>query len=76
MTNTKPGFPWGELMKLAIGDLRMRPDAFWKLTLPELRALIGSVSRRHQMPVSRDWLIATMNQFPDNKARDKRVSHG
>ncbi|SOE17466.1 uncharacterized phage protein (TIGR02216 family) [Hoeflea halophila] len=56
-------FPWASVLRFGLGHLRLRPDAFWQLSLPELRALIGTTG----MPptATRQGLESLMALFPD-----------
>lgn len=60
-------FPWHALMRLGLTDLRLPPEAFWRLTLREL-ALLGGPALRAGPP-SRHDLDALMARFPDEAER-------
>jgi uncharacterized phage protein (TIGR02216 family) len=34
-------FPWGTLMRIGLGHLRLAPECFWRMTLKELAAAWG-----------------------------------
>lgn len=34
-------FPWASVIRFGLGRLRLAPETFWALSLPELIALIG-----------------------------------
>ncbi len=34
-------FPWNRLMRAGMGELRLPPDHFWRMTLKELAAVTG-----------------------------------
>jgi uncharacterized phage protein (TIGR02216 family) len=59
-------FPWASVLRFGLGHLRLNPDAFWRLSLPELTALIGATD----VPplTTRYGLQALMAQFPDTAA--------
>lgn len=56
-------FPWASVIRFGLGYLRLAPDAFWRLSLPELNALIGG----NELPATatRQGLEALMALFPD-----------
>lgn len=56
---------WGEALRLAI-RLGLAPDAFWRLSLSEWRALTEAPA----MPVlSRAGLAALIDRYPDEEIR-------
>lgn len=57
-------FPWASVLRFGLGHLRLTPDAFWRLSLPELRALLGT----SEMPATstRLELEELMALFPDS----------
>lgn len=57
------GLDYGLLMEAAYRRLRLEPQAFWALTMPELRLLLGAMPRR--VPPNRDEIRELMRQFPD-----------
>ncbi|AKI01213.1 phage conserved hypothetical protein [Hoeflea sp. IMCC20628] len=68
---TKPErafFPWASVIRFGLGHLRLTPDAFWRLSLPELTALIGGADAPHT--ATRRGLEALMAQFPDTRSSD------
>lgn len=48
-------------MALGLSRLRLPPDVFWALTLPELAAMAGGP----RGGMTRDGLEALMRRFPD-----------
>lgn len=60
-------FPWASVLRFGLGHLRLPHDAFWQLSLPELRAMIGT----SEMPATstRQGLEQLMALFPDAEAR-------
>lgn len=59
-------FPWEEAMTLGLGTLRLPPDIFWRLTLPELAAAARAVRGGPRAPaMRRDEFDALMTAFPD-----------
>jgi uncharacterized phage protein (TIGR02216 family) len=59
-------FPWGTIMQLGIGRLRLSPDHFWRSTLREL--VIGcGLSGAHGQPPLRQTLEDMMRNFPDGE---------
>lgn len=63
-----PGLPWGDWLAFGLGRLRLSPEAFWSLTLPELRAAAEGVFGPAIAPPSRAALTALMRRFPDPPA--------
>jgi uncharacterized phage protein (TIGR02216 family) len=57
---------WKALLRLGLRDMRLQPDAFWRLTPAEflLMAGIGSAA-----PMTRSGLQALQAQFPDETKR-------
>jgi uncharacterized phage protein (TIGR02216 family) len=56
-------FPWASVLRFGLGHLRLTPDAFWRLSLPELTALTGGTDAP---PIAtRQGLEALMALFPD-----------
>lgn len=55
-------------MGVVLGRLRMPPDAFWRLTLPELDAILRCAFPAAEIDrgVSRSHLSALMSRFPDH----------
>jgi uncharacterized phage protein (TIGR02216 family) len=62
---TTQRFPWAQLMRLGIHDLKFTPTEFWRSTLREL----GSAAGPHVPPASlselRQNLNTMMEQYPD-----------
>jgi uncharacterized phage protein (TIGR02216 family) len=58
-------------MRLVLGTLRMPPDMFWRLTLPELDAVLRGAfpDTPPVRGVSRSNLAALMARFPDSPTR-------
>ena len=56
-------FPWASVIRFGLGHLRLTPEAFWRLSLIELTALIGA--DEPSMPATRQRLEALMAHFPD-----------
>ena len=69
MTERGRLLPWGTLMRLGLGTLRLPPRAFWAMTPRELAASAGLVGRPHA-PTRAD-LDALMARFPDAALRQK-----
>tara|TARA_R110002012_G_scaffold57941_11_gene150045 strand:+ start:59920 stop:60162 length:243 start_codon:yes stop_codon:yes gene_type:complete len=65
-------FPWAAALRFGLGHLRLTPDAFWRLSLPELRALIGT----SEMPATstRQGLEELMALFPDTPGRPDTIA--
>jgi uncharacterized phage protein (TIGR02216 family) len=58
-------FPWGTIMQLGIGRLRLSPEQFWRSTLRELVIAAGLTS--HGSPLLRQNLEEMMRSFPDDE---------
>ncbi|MGL3606471.1 rcc01693 family protein [Rhizobium sp. G187] len=56
-------FPWEAAMTLGLHRLRLSPQVFWALTLPELAAMAGGPDR--SAAISRRDVEALMARFPD-----------
>jgi len=56
-------FPWASVLRFGLGHLRLPPDAFWRLSLPELTALLGASGP--SATATRQGLEALMTLFPD-----------
>lgn len=56
-------FPWGAAMTLGLSRLRLSPDIFWGLSLPELAAMAGAFGQ--PAGLSRGDVAALMQRFPD-----------
>lgn len=60
-----PRFPWDEVMTLGLGQLRLPPEIFWRLTLPELAAAARALQPKDALPMSRSDIARLMTQYPD-----------
>ncbi len=56
-------FPWGTVMTLGLSRLRLSPDVFWGLSLPELAAMAGAFGE--PTGLSRREVETLMQKFPD-----------
>ncbi|MCY0094445.1 rcc01693 family protein [Hoeflea ulvae] len=68
---TKPErafFPWASVIRFGLSHLRLPPDAFWRLSLPELSALVAGTGA--PQTATRRGLEALMAQFPDTRSSD------
>jgi uncharacterized phage protein (TIGR02216 family) len=54
-------FPWARVMRLGLGELRLAPTQFWRMTLKELVAAFGSPDAGLQRGV----LDELMKAWPD-----------
>lgn len=59
-------FPWDALMHFGLGQLRLASRDFWRLSLPEIRALTGHICGGSQAP-SRMILTRLMRDYPDGE---------
>lgn len=66
-------FPWARVMEFGFGHLKLAPDRFWRMTLPELAA-----AARHLKPGGGDLrsgdLRLLMERFPDAEHLHAEVS--
>lgn len=56
-------FDWPALMRAGMGDLRLSPEAFWRLTPAELELMLGPQSG--VQPLARPQLDELIRAFPD-----------
>ncbi len=61
------GFPWARLMELGLGSLRLPPERFWQMTLPELSAAARSLQPQRPATLSRGTLDEMMQLHPDKE---------
>ena len=59
-------FPWASVIRFGLGHLRLTPDAFWRLSLPELEAMLGTDALPEMS--TRQELEALMALYPDTSA--------
>lgn len=55
-------------MQFGLGELKLSPDQFWKLTPRELFAALGPLNATHAAPLQRTELDRLMAAFPDTGA--------
>ena len=55
---------WHELLRLGLSELRLSPDAFWKLTPQELMLMSGRDGQGARV-LDRQAMEDLMAQFPD-----------
>lgn len=67
---TEARFPWDDAMTLGLGTLRLAPETFWRMTLPELAAAARAVRPRVRAAMRRGELASMMARFPDGKVGD------
>lgn len=63
-----PRFPWDDAMTIGLGRLRLPPEIFWRMTLPELAAAARALQPRNA-PMLRDDLVSLIARFPDGHGR-------
>lgn len=66
MTATPSPFPWETAIGLALGVLRLAPDAFWRMTPRELALALRAALGPPAAPFQRAALSALMTRFPDD----------
>jgi uncharacterized phage protein (TIGR02216 family) len=52
-------------MSLGLGQLRLPPDIFWRLTLPELAAAARALRPAHAVPIRQADFAALVARYPD-----------
>ncbi|WP_293343872.1 rcc01693 family protein [Parvibaculum sp.] len=62
-------FPWEEAMSLGLGTLRMPPEIFWRMTLPELAAAARAMRPDVRKAMGREEFDGLMIRYPDGAAR-------
>lgn len=60
-------FPWNDAMTLGLGTLRIAPEIFWRMTLPELAAAAHAVRPERQTTMRRNELRVLMERYPDGR---------
>ncbi|MFN3935578.1 rcc01693 family protein [Parvibaculum sp.] len=60
-----PRFPWDEAMSLGLGQLRLTPETFWRMTLPELAAAARALRPAHAVPIRQADFAALVARYPD-----------
>lgn len=58
-----PLLDWPGLMRVGLSDLRLTPDAFWRLTPIELKIMLGAEAV--SPPLTRARLADLAASFPD-----------
>ncbi|MBO6634906.1 rcc01693 family protein [Parvibaculum sp.] len=64
-----PRFPWEEAMTLGLGTLRLAPETFWRMTLPELAAAARALRPEMQGAMARGEFDVLMTRYPDRTSR-------
>lgn len=64
----EPSFPWKRILTLALCDLHVKPETFWRMTLAELNTMLALKRSVHMgdAPMSRAELDALRRQHPDD----------
>jgi len=58
-------FPWADVYRLGVLELRLSPNDFWTLTPRELAVLLGSMPAGQR--TMRAELVSLMNLYPDKR---------
>lgn len=58
-------------MTLGLGTLRLTPETFWCMTLPELAAAARAVNPSSPAPMNRNDLRDLMDRHPDMRGPDE-----
>ena len=64
------GFDWPGLVRVALFELRLAPEAFWKLTPLELRIMRGA--ELTGPPLTRSRLEELAAAFPDKRKAEEQ----
>jgi uncharacterized phage protein (TIGR02216 family) len=56
-------FPWPRIMRLGLGELRLPPEQFWRMSLKELLAAFAN----DEPALNRDELTLLMQRWPDEQ---------
>jgi len=59
------GFDWPGLMRAGLGELRLTPDVFWRLTPLDLKLMLGAHSAAPGL--TRAKLDEMLAAFPDGR---------
>jgi uncharacterized phage protein (TIGR02216 family) len=62
---TPQRFPWPQLMRFGLHDLKLAPTEFWRSTLRELGSAAGPASPSASVSELRQNLTTMMEQHPD-----------
>lgn len=62
--------PWDEVFTFAVMRCALSPDAFWALSLPELRCLLGHTKSQSSLWPQRDTINDLMARFPDHLTKE------
>ncbi|MEP1206728.1 MAG: phage tail assembly chaperone [Rhizobiaceae bacterium] len=65
MRPSDEGFPWQQVMRFGLGQLRLAPKDFWALSLPELNAALRFHHPAAVSLLSRQDLNQMMHKHPD-----------
>lgn len=65
-------------MAFGLGILRLTPDAFWTLSIPELLAIVNAARRdmARGEPMARNDLASLLARYPDRSPRKEDHLHG
>ena len=66
------GFDWPGLLRIALFELRMNPEVFWKLTPLELRIMRGT--EINGPPLTRARLEELAAAFPDKPKNGAKLN--
>ena len=67
MTLSLAHFPWARIMQFGFGTLKLAPETFWSLSVPELDAALRAYQGDPADRPVRDELERMMQQFPDTR---------
>lgn len=59
-------FPWKQAIGFGLGQLRLSPEQFWRMTPRELAYAIEAVTGR-SAPLDRGSLAQLMKRYPDER---------
>ena len=62
-------FPWERALAIGLGDLRLSPEHFWRMTPREFAAALRGLYGDPVPPLDRAALDALALRFPDRKMK-------
>ncbi|MBI1261403.1 MAG: phage tail assembly chaperone [Rhizobiales bacterium] len=62
---TQATFPWARLMEIGLGVMRLPPERFWQMTLPEISAAARALNPQAARGIGRGELGDLMARYPD-----------
>ena len=66
--NRQP-FPWTKALAIGLGQLRLSPEAFWRMTPREFAAALRGLYGDFAAPLDRAAFDALAARFPDRRTQ-------